>query len=354
MSPTREISAPRNEFVSSYTELAAEVRASGLLDRRRNYYLIRIVATSASFFALWTAVFLLGDSWWQPALAVLLALTSTQFGFLGHDGAHRQMFASAAANEWTARIVAAVGAGLSLHWWRGKHNRHHKAPNQIGTDPDIVDGPIAFVPDVAAQRSGIAAWLTRRQGWFFFPLLTLEGAALHVASIQGLVSKAPVPHRLLELSLIVVRLGLATVLPFVVMTTPQAVVFVLLQMAVFGVLLGGAFAPNHKGMPLVPKDVRVDFLRRQVLMSRNIRGGRIIDFMMGGLNYQIEHHLFPSMPRANLAKVRPLVQAHCARHSVTYTETSLIDSSAIVVRYLNQVGLGERDPFTCPLVRMYR
>ncbi len=151
-----------------------------------------------------------------------------------------------------------------------------------------------------------------------------------------------------------VRLGLATVLPFVVMTTAQAVVFVLLQMAVFGVLLGGAFAPNHKGMPLVPKDVRVDFLRRQVLMSRNIRGGRIIDFMMGGLNYQIEHHLFPSMPRPNLAKVRPLVQAHCARHSVTYTETSLIDSYAIVVRYLNQVGLGERDPFTCPLVRMYR
>lgn len=163
MSPTREISAPRNEFVSSYTELAAEVRASGLLDRRRNYYLVRVVATSASFCALWTMVLLLGESWWQPALAVLLAVVSTQFGFLGHDGAHRQMFASAAANEWTARIVAALGAGLSLHWWRGKHNRHHKAPNQIGTDPDIVDGPIAFVPDVAAQRSGIAAWLTRRQ-----------------------------------------------------------------------------------------------------------------------------------------------------------------------------------------------
>ena len=190
--------------------------------------------------------------------------------------------------------------------------------DRIGTDPDIVDGPIAFVPDVAAQRSGIAAWLTRRQGWFFFPLLTLEGAALHVASIQGLASTALVPHRLLELSLVVVRLGLATVLPFVVMTTPQAVVFVLLQMAVFGVLLGGAFAPNHKGMPLVPKDVRVDFLRRQVLMSRNIRGGWIIDFMMGGLNYQIEHHLFPSMPRANLAKVRPLVQA-----PVSYTHLTL-------------------------------
>ncbi len=108
-------------------------------------------------------------------------------------------------------------------------------------------------------------------------------------------------------------------------------------------------------MPLVPKDMRVDFLRRQVLMSRNIRGGgRFTDFMMGGLNYQIEHHLFPSMPRPNLIKVQPLVRAHCERHGVQYTETSLIASYGIVIRYLNQVGLSDRDPFTCPLVRMYR
>ncbi|SDU39663.1 Fatty acid desaturase [Gordonia westfalica] len=78
------------------------------------------------------------------------------------------------------------------------------------------------------------------------------------------------------------------------------------------------------------------------------------DNLVAGLNYQIEHHLFPSMPRPNLIKVRPLVRAHCERHGVQYTETSLVASYGIVIRYLNQVGLGDRDPFTCPLVRMYR
>jgi fatty acid desaturase len=107
-------------------------------------------------------------------------------------------------------------------------------------------------------------------------------------------------------------------------------------------------------MPIVPASMKVDFLRRQVLMSRNIRGGRLTDFMMGGLNYQIEHHLFPSMPRPHLKLVQPMVREHCAKHGVDYTETSLVESYGIVVRYLNQVGLGERDPFTCPLVQLYR
>ena len=57
-----------------------------------------------------------------------------------------------------------------------------------------------------------------------------------------------------------------------------------------------------------PKDARVDFLRRQVLMSRNIIGNRFTTFLMGGLNYQIEHHLFPSMPRPNLRRAQRIIQ----------------------------------------------
>ncbi|ANY23175.1 fatty acid desaturase family protein [Gordonia terrae] len=354
MSPTDASTAGSTKFVSSYTDLAAEVRESGLLDRRRGFYAYRITLTVLAFLAVWALVVVLGETWWQLALAVVAAVISAQFGFLGHDGAHRQMFSSPRANDWAARLLAAAGAGLSLHWWRNKHNRHHRAPNQIGVDPDIADGPIAFVPEYAAARTGFRRWFARRQGWLFIPLLTLEGVSLHIASIQGLTARTPIPHRALEIGLIVLRLGLGFAVPFLVMTPVQAVCFIAVALGVFGTLLGGAFAPNHKGMPLVPKDLRVDFLRRQVLMSRNVRGGLFTDVMMGGLNYQIEHHLFPSMPRPNLRKVQPLVRAHCALHGVTYTETSLVASYGIVIRYLNQVGLGHRDPFTCPLVRTYR
>ena len=92
-----------------------------------------------------------------------------------------------------------------------------------------------------------------------------------------------------------------------VLPPEKAVAFLAVQLAVFGLYMGSSFAPNHIGMPLVSPKLKLDFLRRQVLMSRNITGGPLISIFMGGLNYQIEHHLFPSMARPHLRKIQSLV-----------------------------------------------
>jgi fatty acid desaturase len=107
-----------------------------------------------------------------------------------------------------------------------------------------------------------------------------------------------------------------------------------------------SFAPNHKGMPTLTQSEELDFLRRQVLTSRNVRGSRLVDFVLGGLNYQIEHHLFPNMPRPNLRHAQPLVRAFCTRHNIRYTEATMFGyteatmfgSSAEAVRHLHSVG----------------
>src|SRR6185437_872829 len=106
-----------------------------------------------------------------------------------------------------------------------------------------------------------------------------------------------------------------------VLSPDKAAVFLAVQLGLFGVYMGMSFAPNHKGMPLVPQGAKLDFLRRQVLMSRNIRGNRTLDFLMGGLNYQIEHHLFPSMPRPHLRRAAPTIRAFCDEYGVDSTET---------------------------------
>ena len=89
-------------------------------------------------------------------------------------------------------------------------------------------------------------------------------------------------------------------------------------------------------------------------MSCNIRAGWLVDLAMGGLNYQIEHHLFPSRPRANLRRARPIVRAFCQERGIPYAETSLFGSYRIVVRYLNTVDVGAGDPFSCPFVETHR
>jgi fatty acid desaturase len=107
-------------------------------------------------------------------------------------------------------------------------------------------------------------------------------------------------------------------------------------------------------MPTLPHDSKVDFLRRQVLTSRNIRGGFVMDTFMGGLNYQVEHHLFPNMARPNLKKAQAIAKEYCEKHNILYTETGLRQSYGIVIRYLNRVGLSAGgDPFDCPAAQAF-
>ncbi|RZS91000.1 fatty acid desaturase [Motilibacter rhizosphaerae] len=347
---------PRERAVSDYAELSRRIQEAGLLRRAHAYYWSRIAFYGVAFAGAWATLVLVGDSWWQLLVAVWVSLVVVQVTFLGHDAAHRQVFASHAWNEWSARIFAGGIAGLSYRWWTSKHNRHHSGPNQVGRDPDIESAVLAFTLESAAERHGLRAWFARRQGWAFFPLLLLEGVNLHAQGVIELVGKrgAQAPHRVVELALLVTRLAANLAVVVLVLPPGKAAAFLAVQLGLTGLLLGGSFAPNHKGMPVVPREMRVDFLRRQVLMSRNVRGGRLVDWAMGGLNYQVEHHLFPSMPRPHLRRAKPLVEAFCAERGVTYTETGLFESYGIVVRYLNAVGLRARDPFTCPLVSVYR
>ncbi|BAJ74251.1 fatty acid desaturase [Microbacterium testaceum StLB037] len=301
---------------------------------------------------------LLGDSWWQLLVAAALGVLFTQFAFLSHEAAHRQIFDSRVWNDRAGRYLGTFLVGLSYSWWMNKHTRHHGNPNTLGKDPDIDPDTIVFIPEDAARTTGVWRRLVRFQGWLFFPLLTLEGVNLHRHAVMSVLRGAqdrPDPRgRALEGVLLVLRFGLYFTAIFSLLPLGLALAFLGVQLAVFGVMMGASFAPNHKGMPTIAPDAKVDFFSRQVLTSRNIRGGWWVSFLMGGLNYQVEHHLFPSMPRPALKKARLLVREHCQKLGVPYTETSLSHSYALVVRYLNDVGLAARDPFACPLVSQLR
>jgi fatty acid desaturase len=342
------------EYVDQYQQLTQAVNDAGLLERRRGFYWSMIIASVLAVVAILVGVVQLGDTWIQLVLAALLGVVLAQFGFLGHEAAHQQVFQSPGWNRWVGRILAGPFTGLSYGWWMDKHNRHHANPNQVGEDPDIESRVLAFTPEASDRRTGLAAALAKRQGFFFLPLLLFEGWHLHIASIRTLITKPVMRQRWPELAFLVVRHTAYVVFLFVVLPPGLAAAFLAVQVAVFGFVLGGAFAPNHIGMPTVANTAEIDFLRRQVLMSRNVRGGFLIHFFMGGLEYQIEHHLFPSAPRPNLPAIRRIVRDYCERFDVAYTETSLVQAYRTLLAYLNQVGLKNRDPFRCPLVREYR
>jgi fatty acid desaturase len=344
----------RAPATSSYATLMKRVRDAGLLERKTGFYITLFVSLVIALAAAIAGMSLLGDSWFQLIIAGALGLIFTQFAFLAHEAAHRQIFASGRMNDTWGRIVAVFVVGLSYAWWMNKHTRHHAQPNVQGKDPDIAKDTISFVEDDARASRGLTRLITRKQGYLFFPLLTLEGLNLHKYTVLTIFGKGKVKGRGIEISMFLTRTALYLAVLFWLMPPWMAIAFLGVQLAVFGVYMGASFAPNHKGMPVLPHDTKVDFLRRQVLTSRNVTGGWFMDMFMGGLNHQIEHHLFPSMARPHLRESRRFVRQYCHDHGIPYTQTTLLRSYGIVIEYLNRVGLAARDPFDCPMVAQYR
>jgi len=336
---------------NTFTALAEQIRGSGLLRRRYGYYWTKLLVLPAVLAATLLAFVWIGDTWWQLFTAAVLAVLFTQIAFLGHDASHRQIFASGRWNDWTSLVVGDLLVGMSYGWWQHKHTRHHANPNKLGADPDLELPVIAVTAETAERRRARSMrWLSAHQGVLFFPILLLEGLSLHASGVRRVLSKAPLRRRWVEIAFLSIRLGGYITLVALVLSPGVAAVFLAVQLGLFGFYMGVSFAPNHKGMPVVPHATTLDFLHRQVMMSRDIRGSRLLDVAMGGLNYQIEHHLFPSMPRPHLRRAAPMIAAYCREQGVPYTQTGLFASYAIVVRYINRVGLGERDAFACPLV----
>jgi fatty acid desaturase len=332
----RPASSPTSRW-SEYTQLSRQIKQAGLLDRRHGWYAAKIAINLALLTGGWAAFVVLGDSWWQLVTAAYLAVVFTQLAFVGHDAGHRQIFRSRRANDLVGLLHANLLVGISFGWWVPKHNDHHSNPNHEELDPDISITALAFTPDQASSKHGLVRLIARHQAWLFFPLLLLEAAHLHLASSKAIL-RGSGRTNLVEGLLLLAHVAAYVGVLLLVLSPLQALGFVAVHQGLFGLYLGCAFAPNHKGMPTLTQADELDFLRRQVLTSRNVAGSRPVDFVLGGLNYQIEHHLFPHMPRPNLRRAQPLIRAFCHQHGLAYAEASLVGSYAQAIRHLHTVG----------------
>jgi fatty acid desaturase len=324
---------------TSFRHLALDVRAAGLLDRRPAYYGAKIGLTIAAFVAGWVAFVLVGNSWATLWLAVFFGLMFTQLGFIGHDAGHQQVCSSRRANRRLGLVVGNVLSGVCYGWWVPKHNAHHAYPNHVGRDPDIGDGlvPWAAVGEPGSRPSSFARFLERWQAPLFFPLMALRSFGLHVSGAQYLLGRRD-RESAVEILLIALHWTAFFVGMFLVLSPLRVLAFVAVEEVVFSFYLGCSFAPNHKAMPIIPADTTMEFAARQILTARNISGGRVTTFMLGGLNYQIEHHLFPSMPRPNLRHAQELVRSFCLASGFDYCETSVVGSLGRIIRSLQAAG----------------
>lgn len=327
--------------VGDYAELKRMLRAEGLFVVPWGFYIWKF-SSAAALLAGFVAMAL-----WSPNMVVValsaigFGLMLTQIGMLGHDVAHRQVFRRGRMVPVTGWVLGNLLMGVSYSWWKQKHNRHHAYPNHITKDPDAIYPMIVYssaqipnTPSYLRRVIAIQAFLYPVFGSFLF-------VTMRSASLKHLFQKSAKAVTMQSLGL------LAHLALFVLLLTQlggwvPAIVFLVLSQVAFSLYNMSIFAPNHKGMPMMDNDEPEDFFLTQVLTARNVRGSRFVDFLYGGLNYQIEHHLFPTMPRKNLGAAQPLVRRFCEQRGVSYHETTMAGSYREIFSHLHRVSAPAR------------
>ena len=320
-----------------YRELAQAIKGAGLLDEQIGYYTHKVLSIWAML-ALGVALLPVARDHGLYLLdAAYLAFVSGQIGFLGHDAAHRQIF----RQHWKSTVFCIVHGnlllGLSYGWWTHFHTTHHRNPNCADLDGDLEIAGLAFTEEQARKRQGLLRLVAKYQAYTFFPFLALTALGLRVNSVQALLL-ANVRYRFAEAFFLGAHGVLYGWFVFSLLGARRGALFVVLHQVLFGLYLGSTFAPNHKGMLMWGSHAPLDSLRKQILTARNVTPGRITDFWYGGLNYQIEHHLFPSMPRNRLREARKIVTLFCRGHAISYTERGVLQSYRDILRSLHNVS----------------
>ena len=285
---------------------------------------------------------------WSPHPAVLVAsallfgFMLTQNGMLGHDVAHRQVFRKGPGVAIAGWILGNLLKGISYSWWTRKHNLHHANPNHVTNDPDANYPILAMFPEQIADRSKYLLPVIAMQAYLypFFALFVF--ISMRVGSIEQFFGRGT-PNRIPQAIGIALHWSLFGLLLSQLGGWPEALTFLIVSQLTFSLYNVSVFAPNHKGMAMMSDDNPLDFLRTQVLTARNVRGSRFVDFWYGGLNYQIEHHLFPSMPRNRLCDAQPLIEKFCADRGVAYHETSVTESYREIFQHLKRASAPIRE-----------
>jgi fatty acid desaturase len=335
----------------SYTTLRRQVSDAGLLERSPwNYTVLALITAALGALGLGVAVFAPG--WW--CLLAILPLTQfwMQVGFFGHDAGHNQVFPSTKKNLALGFLCYPLTLGMSFRPWVIRHNKHHAETNIEGDDPDLENRLVAFTEEAARDKHGILRWIVIHQGKLYPLLGCLATFGFRMDAWRYILGadddKYGAPkfrrERRLEAVFLTIWILLWIVLPSVVLGPARWLAIFLPAQLIFGFHMSMVFAPNHKGMETFTADKKPPFLEWQVLTSRNVRPSPLTDFMYGGLNYQIEHHLFPTMSRRHLGRTREMVRAYCAQQNIPYVEESVPESVRSILHALDEIGQVARGP----------
>lgn len=320
--------------IETYEALVGQMKQQGLYDRTYFHYGIHGALSITGMLVSLYIVTLTDNLLIQSFNALFFAFCSVQGGMIAHDLSHGSVLSSKSAGRTWAMFVWGIVGGLSESRWYNKHNEHHKHPNHLGHDPDL-EIPFVFSDEQANERSAFfKKWVFPYQHWLFWIALAFVYPWNIMYSMKHLL--AGISFRsLFEIFLMIVHFVILFAIPLWYLPLGTAILFLIIVFYGIGMYLGLAFAPNHKGEAMLNKHDAF-YWTHQITLTRNLYPSISTFYLLGGLNFQIEHHLFPTMSRYKFWQAHILVKQFCAEHNIRYYETSWSGSMREIHQSLKQ------------------
>jgi fatty acid desaturase len=332
----QESSAAEPSHLQYLKDLRAELEAAGLF-APTNFWRRKLLLWIPAFFLSFYGLLVLppfGAAW--LVLAPLCSVALLTMGFVGHDAGHYALSKRPWINDLWGQFGMTFLCGMSFGFWRSRHNLHHVHCQEIEGDPDMHFGVLFSVyPNSANWQTPLGRMFLAIQKWAFWPLASLYWVTLRYDGIRDLFQR-PKETRI-DRFLMPMHWIVLLVIPGLVFGWYAAIVAYVTVSCISSLMTASVFIPNHIGMRRLEGGQELSYFEQQITTSRNITNPPVLDFYYGGLNSQIEHHLFPRVSHDRYRAMRPIVRAFCAKRGIAYHEASLYRALASVGNHLGDM-----------------
>jgi fatty acid desaturase len=288
--------------------------------------------------ALWLSWF--ADSWMgQAAACAALALLLAQFAFIGHDAGHGSIARAPAVNRALGQFAMTLVTGLAFDEWIARHRAHHRFCQEEARDPDLaVSTVVSLTAESSARKGAVGRFMTRHQAIHVWLLSLFFGHSQRHLS-QAAVVGDPGRFRL-DAAMLLLHYALWFGVPCALLKAPFSTAFLpyAISATLLGPYLAAIFWVNHVGMPLVRNAENFSFFEHQIVTSRTIINPPTWDWLFGGLNFQIEHHLFPQVPSHRLPAVQKIVSGQFALRRIAYNGVPWREAIRLVAAHFRRIA----------------
>jgi fatty acid desaturase len=330
----------REQGQAVWSSVQEDIDAQALADTAATPSMIRlallVAAISAALAIAWSPT---SSAWMLGCAYLALALLLAQCAFIGHNAGHGSVSRRDGLNRGLGQLSMTLLTGLAFDEWIARHRMHHRFCQDEDRDPDLMVDLVVSLTEKSRQRKGpLGRLLTRHQTRHIWLLSLLFGhSQRHLSQLAAL---RDVRHHRLDAAMLLLHFTFWFGLPCLMLDVPLrlALLAYFIPLTILGPYLAAIFWVNHMGMPLVEDVAAFSFLEHQSMTSRTIVNAPRWNWLFGGLNFQIEHHLFPRVPSHRLAAVQVIVRGHFERHGIFYNGVSWRAAVGAIQSHLRKIA----------------